>query len=78
MAVNESLIVITETLRPFITDVNAVLSFLKLVTGGLFGLYLILVVLRFYEARMVKRELKQMRNDIKEVKALVTKKKRKK
>lgn len=40
------------------------LSYLEALIGGLFGLYLILVILRWYESRRLVHILKDIRHDI--------------
>jgi hypothetical protein len=45
-------------LAPFFGDIQNLLNMLQFFVGGLFGLYLILVIIRLYEVRKLKKTLK--------------------
>ncbi len=63
--VNETLLIESiPVLSPLFEKVRVVIMSLQWLAGGLFGLYLILIFIRWHEARMVGRVLKEIRDDI--------------
>ena len=46
---------------------SGTLGYLEALVGGLFGLYLILVILRWYESRRLVSILKDIRHDLREM-----------
>ena len=46
---------------------SGTLGYVEALVGGLFGLYLILVILRWYESRRLVGILKDIRHDIREM-----------
>ena len=51
-------------LAPFFSDIQGLLNMLQLLVGGLFGLYLILVIIRLYEVRKLNKTLKNVTNQL--------------
>jgi|WetSurMetagenome_2_1015567.scaffolds.fasta_scaffold463547_1 hypothetical protein len=51
-------------LGPIFSDIQGLLNMLQIFVGGLFGLYLILVIIRFYEARKLKKTLKNVTDQL--------------
>ncbi len=63
---NETLFIETiPILSPLIDHIRQIILSLQWMAGGIFGLYLILVFLRWRESRMVGKVLKEIRDDIK-------------
>ena len=62
-------------LDPLINTIKFLMNILSVFVGGIFGIYLILIILRWKEARDVRRLLKEMRDDLKELKGFVKNKK---
>jgi len=56
---------IQSILNPIISTTESLTGLLKILFGGLFGLYLITVIMRFYEIRSLKKLMNDMRNEIK-------------
>lgn len=54
-------------LDPISSTVGTVLNLLQVLVGGLFGLYLVLIYLRWREARDLKRLMTEMRDDIRKL-----------
>jgi hypothetical protein len=54
-------------LGPIFDKVRIVILSLQWLVGGLFGLYLILILMRWVEARAVKKILREISDDIKEL-----------
>lgn len=62
-------------LDPLVNTIKFLMNILSVFVGGIFGIYLILIILRWKEARDVRRLLKEMRDDLKELKGFVKKRK---
>ncbi len=62
-------------LDPLINTIKFLTNMLSVFVGGIFGIYLILIFLRWKEARDIRRLLKEIRNDLKELKGFIKKKK---
>jgi len=62
-------------LDPLVNTIKFLMNILSVFVGGIFGIYLILIILRWKEARDVRRLLREMRDDLKELKGFVKKKK---
>lgn len=73
--VNSTLVPIVES--PVIQGLGRILGTVSIAIGGIFGLYLVLIFLRWKEARDLKRILYDIRSDIKDMKNLFLKKKKK-
>jgi len=54
-------------LTPLFESIRAIIASLQWLVGGIFGLYLILIFLRWRESRVVARVLKEIRDDIREL-----------
>ncbi len=54
-------------IAPLIATTSGVLDAVKLLTGGLFGLYVLLVLLRVYEIFTTERRIKEIHRDIKDI-----------
>ncbi|MBN2367764.1 hypothetical protein JXC34_02000 [Candidatus Woesearchaeota archaeon] len=64
---NETIINAVPVLMPIFDSLHALIQSLQWLVGGMFGLYLILVFLRWRESRMVSSILKEIRDDIREL-----------
>jgi hypothetical protein len=51
-------------LEPIYQNINGVLNVLQVFVGGIFGLYIILVIIRFYEVRKLKKTLKSVTDQL--------------
>jgi len=51
-------------LRPLTESIQSFVGVVQVLVGGLFGLYLILAVLRWYEAYNLRKIMKEMRIEI--------------
>ncbi|MBW3015882.1 hypothetical protein KY330_05660 [Candidatus Woesearchaeota archaeon] len=60
MVLNETIAFV----EPLATSIGVFVETVKYMVGGIFGLYLILIYLRWKEARNVARLLKDIRHDI--------------
>jgi len=66
--VNETLLIESiPVLSPLLENVRDIILSLQWLAGGMFGLYLILIFLRWRETKIVSRVLKDIRDDIKEL-----------
>jgi hypothetical protein len=68
MALNDSLLTIIE---PIITSTQSLVGFLKIVFGGIFGLYIVLVILRWHEIRMLRMITTEIKKEVGSIKASV-------
>ena len=66
MALNETITNIP-LLAALIDAIRSLIQSLQWLVGGVFGLYLILIYLRWRESRMVARILREIRDDIKQL-----------
>jgi hypothetical protein len=73
--VNGTIVPIVES--PVVQGLSKILGTVSIAIGGIFGLYLVLIFLRWKEARDLKRVLCDIRSDIKDMKNLFLKKKKK-
>ncbi|MEM4755716.1 MAG: hypothetical protein QW594_01140 [Candidatus Woesearchaeota archaeon] len=75
---NETIII--NTLSPLINAISSAVGFLHYFVGGLFGLYLIMVILQWHEKRENKKLLKSILHELqvlnKQLRPLNEKKKR--
>jgi len=62
--INESIPAIAE---PVATTISSIFGMISAGIGGLFGLYVILVILRWKEARDLKKLLTSVRDEIKDL-----------
>lgn len=63
---NETLILeALPALTPLFDAIRLIIESLQWLVGGIFGLYLILIFLRWRESRMVGQILKEIRDDLK-------------
>ena len=66
--VNETLLIESiPVLSPLLENVRSIILSLQWLAGGMFGLYLILIFLRWRETKIVSRVLKEIRDDIKDL-----------
>jgi len=66
--VNETLILESvPALTPLFEAIRLIIASLQWLVGGIFGLYLVLVFLRWRESRMVAKILKEIRDDLKKL-----------
>ncbi len=64
--INETVLLHTvPALAPLFEHIRTIIQSLQWLVGGIFGLYLILIFLRWRESRMVSNILKEIRDDIK-------------
>ena len=65
---NETLILeAIPALAPLFETVRLIIQSLQWLVGGIFGLYLVLIFLRWRESRMVAQILKEIRDDLKQL-----------
>ena len=62
-------------LQPMINTINYLVNIIQLMVGGIFGIYIILVVLRWRESRKINKILEEIRDDIKALRKKAYKKK---
>ena len=63
---NETIILeAVPALAPLFETIRLIIQSLQWLVGGIFGLYLILIFLRWRESRMVGQILKEIRDDLK-------------
>ena len=55
-------------IEPFATTVDYFMSTVKLLVGGLFGLYVITFIYRIFTFRKLSRQMKKIFNELAEVK----------
>ena len=65
--INSTLIAAIPVLEPFVSNIQVLVSTIQYLVGGLFGLYLILIYLRWKEARDMKMVLKEIRDEVKKM-----------
>lgn len=53
-----------QALEPILGPLNQFIGIIQYLVGGIFGLYLILVVLRWYESRRLVRLMKDVRIEL--------------
>ena len=65
---NETLILdAVPALAPLFETIRLIIQSLQWLVGGIFGLYLVLIFLRWRESRMVAQILKEIRDDLKQL-----------
>lgn len=65
---NETIILeAVPALAPLFETVRLIIQSLQWLVGGIFGLYLVLIFLRWRESRMVAQILKEIRDDLKQL-----------
>ncbi len=62
-AVNSSIPIVSTA----VTAINYVLSWVKILVGGLFGLYFILVILKWYEAKQLRKIMNNLNQELVEL-----------
>ncbi|NQU98185.1 hypothetical protein HQ533_01855 [Candidatus Woesearchaeota archaeon] len=68
--VNET---IPTLIEPVVNMIGSAMNLLKTAIGGIFGLYVLLVILRWKEARDMKRILLEVKNQIEKLNKTVSK-----
>lgn len=58
-------------LEPLIKVITSTIGSLKYVLGGIFGIYVVLVVVKIYQGFVFRRELKELKTDIKKMRESV-------
>ncbi|MBI3032156.1 hypothetical protein HYY69_01670 [Candidatus Woesearchaeota archaeon] len=58
-------------LEPLVKLVSSAIGSLKYVLGGIFGIYVVLVIVKIYQGFVFRRELKELRTDIKKMRESV-------
>lgn len=53
-----------DVLLPLVDTVNYFVNIVQVLVGGLFGLYVILIILRWREARQTKKLMKDIRDEV--------------
>ena len=53
---------------PLINTMELVMGFVKLFIGGVFGLYILLLIVKWLESRKVKKILKKVSEDMEDIK----------
>jgi len=48
-------------------SLNSVVNIAQVLVGGIFGLYVILIILRWHEARTLKRLMKEVRDELRKL-----------
>jgi len=59
-------------LEPVAGSIQSFVNIVQLFVGGLFGLYLILVILRWIEARQLKKLMKEMKDELRLLHTAIT------
>jgi len=67
MVFNETILAEVPFLSPVFESIHNIIESLQWLVGGMFGLYLILIFLRWREAYMVKKVLSEIRKDLREL-----------
>ena len=57
------------TIFPFLGTVGTFVNTLKVLLGGVFGVYLIILYLRWREYKFVKQKLEEIHNDVRAIAA---------
>ena len=70
-------VVIPEPLVPFIGSLRAFFGVMSWLLGGLFGLYFLFLLLRFFYDRKILGEIVQIKKDIKAINRKLERKRRK-
>ncbi len=60
-------------LEPLITTINTLVSALKLLLGGVFGIYLLLLIMRWWESRSINKTLKVMKIELIKTREIISK-----
>ena len=68
MDFNSSILAIIE---PLIESTQSMVGFVKVIFGGIFGLYIVLVILRWHEIRMLRHVTSEIREEVKIIKQSV-------
>lgn len=68
--------IIPTPLEPVVQLVQKFFAITSTLLGGLFGLYLIFMVVRFIQDRKIIKKLDNIKNEIKEIRAKLERKKR--
>lgn len=50
-------------LEPIFTNIQGMFGTLKYLIGGVFGVYIILAIIRYFEYRMLKKTLKEIKHE---------------
>ena len=59
---------IPQILEPVISVITEAVGIMQILLGGLFGLYLLLVILKWWESRKLVKIMKDIRADVREMK----------
>ena len=70
MDINTTIIAVFE---PFLTTTQSFVGFIKLLFGGIFGLYLVLVILRWHEIRTLRNIMDEIKMEVKKINEVVKK-----
>ncbi len=54
-------------LEPVINLISTTIGSLKYVLGGIFGIYVVLVIVKIYQGIVFRRELKELKTDVKKM-----------
>lgn len=68
MDLNDSILYFIE---PLVTSTQSLVGFIKIIFGGIFGLYIVLVILRWHEFRMLRHVTSEIREEVKIIKESV-------
>jgi len=52
------------TLQPLTTSIESFVGVVQMLVGGLFGLYLIMAIMRYYEARQMRKLMKDIKTEL--------------
>ena len=66
-ALNISALQVPGVLEPIVTALQSVINLTKFLVGGLFGLYLIFVIMNWWQGRVKLRLLREIRDDMDEL-----------
>ncbi len=64
-------------IESLIGPLHTIISMIQFLIGGVFGIYLLMLVYNWFKTRKLYEEIKVIRKDIQEVKSLLKKKTRK-
>ena len=68
----------TEIIDPILSPLHNILGLVQFIIGGIFGIYLIILIYNWYQSKKLYGQIAGMRKDLDEIKAMLKKGKVKK
>ena len=65
------------TIEALVGPLTTIISMIQWIIGGVFGIYLLILLYNWYKTRKLYEEMKVIRQDIQEIKSLLKKKTKK-